>query len=230
MNRFFEWLKSLPDFLKIALAVLLLSGIGGVIKASNETGLNWTATGSNLQVTQPTNSTGTPLSMNFKVGVGTPSPALTANHGDAYITGDLQVAGATRLNTVTSVSQSLAITGTLSVTGASTLTGNVTMGGSLVQPYTAVSVTSPTKTVSIAGRRFIVVTTNVAQTGALLSAGTQGQTVTIIGTSDTNTMTFTDGTSYTMAGNMALGAGDTLTFVCNNAHGNAYTELGRSNN
>ena len=169
----------------------------------------------------------------------------TLNANNATIHGTLGVTGATTLGTanVTTLGVSGVTTlGTANITAANIttltsvstamhLTGNFTADAAEIRTVSTATLTSPATTVSVASKRFIVVTPNAALSATLVG-GTTGQIVTIIGTSDTHTVTLTDGTSYTLAGTLAMGAGDAMTLLCTagGTHINSYLELSRSVN
>lgn len=57
-----------------------------------------------------------------------------------------------------------------------------------------------------------------------------GQMLTVIGLHDTNTVTLTDGNGMKMAGNMTLGAYDTITFMFDGLYSKNWLEVARSAN
>jgi len=62
-----------------------------------------------------------------------------------------------------------------------------------------------------------------------IAAGHNGQRIIIMGSSDTNTLTFTDGNGLILNGSCVLGVGDTLELIYNKAY-NLWVEVSRSNN
>lgn len=144
--------------------------------------------------------TSTPGSANLRVGIGTPVNTMTDGDGDAYVTGFLEVAGVTYSY------------------------------GAVVNTITAQTITSATTTLSAAGKRFDTLTTDSGTTIASITGGIKGQTLTLIGTSNTNYVYIADSTSRTLAGAWTGGAGDTLTLLETSVDGDEWTELCRSNN
>ena len=183
MKGLFQWVKGLPDFGKAALAILMCVAVGGVIKASNETALNWTATGANLQVTQPTNSTGVARSMNFKVGIGTPVQTLTAYHGDGYVTGNWEIGGDLYLDGAIHPATS-----------------------PVVKTVVDVTVSTATKTIdSSLGSVIRVTTPQTGSTGWRVVKGQVGQQLRLMNSfTNTNTLRLDDATSLALTGNLTL--------------------------
>jgi hypothetical protein len=94
-----------------------------------------------------------------------------------------------------------------------------------------VSVTSPTKTVSVLNRSLVAITTNVSQSGFTLTGGVPGQVVVIKGTSDSATVGFTDATDTMALGtSVTLGATDTLTLICTSASPQKYSKVSSADN
>jgi len=62
-----------------------------------------------------------------------------------------------------------------------------------------------------------------------IAAGSPGQIITILGRSDTNTLTLDDGTGLNLSGQWVGGDGDTITLILSGWSGN-WTEICRSNN
>ena len=162
----------------------------------------------------------------------------TANIGTANTTTSLVVTGIITDGTVTTLGSTTAVIVTLTGTSAdidtivsdtnnttaSTIaTANVTTlsvatiftnNGIYIEPETAVSVTSPTVTVTAAGAVLISVTADVSMTGLVINGGTTGQVLVVRGTADGQTVQLDDGTSYTLDGNATLGLGDFITLRC----------------
>jgi predicted acyltransferase (DUF342 family) len=121
------------------------------------------------------------------------------------------------------------IDGTLGAAGAVTLSGavsatngtfssNLSYGGSELSASDSVSLTSPTTTVDVSGKRVVIVTSDAAQTGITFTNATAGQTFTILGTSDSNTIRVDDnGTTMALGANITLGADDALTMYAKTA-------------
>lgn len=108
-------------------------------------------------------------------------------------------------------------TGTLDVTGAATMadalsiSGKATLDGELNIDSDDDTITTSSTEIDVAGKNRIVVTTNGATTGVTLANGEEDQQVTLIGTSDSNTVQVDDGASYAIGGNKTLGEDDVLT-------------------
>lgn len=95
-----------------------------------------------------------------------------------------------------------------------TVATSSTNNGIEIMPSTAISVTSPTVTITAAGARLISITTDETQTGLIINGGTVGQVLSVRGTNDSSTMRVDDGTSYTINSNAVLGLGDWITLRC----------------
>jgi hypothetical protein len=116
-------------------------------------------------------------------------------------------------------------------TRAVNIAGVLTASKSLILPFAAVSVTSPTAAASVANRTILSLTTNVSQTNFSLTGGKQGQVVIVRGTSDSATTTFADGqSSMTLTADAALGLNDTLTLICVDEDGDEWAEVSRALN
>ena len=97
--------------------------------------------------------------------------------------------------------------------------------------YQSVSLTSPTKSFSVAGITIAEITTDVAQTGVTLTGGVLGQVVHCVGTHTTNTVLFTDaGTTFALGGDVTLADSDTLTVMCTDATNQHWAKIGGNDN
>jgi len=151
---------------------------------------------------------------------------VTMNSGDLTLSdGDVAVTGNTALTGTLGVTGAVATTGAVTLnsgnlylsSGALSVTGNMNWTGRTKITPTTVSVTSPTVTFSCVAGSIFVITTDESQTGFYPTNGTVGQICTFIGTSDSATVQFDDGTSMALSGNATLGVGDTLTVFCDSA-------------
>lgn len=157
----------------------------------------------------------------------TATAALTA--GTATITtATITTANITTANITTGNTTTSAIITANITTGNVSTALNVT--GNFVSPFDAVSLTSPANTFTATGKKNITLTTDAAITTITITGAAIGQEIMIRGTSDSNTGHFDDGSSFTLAGDMTLGAGDTLSLVCTTVDGDEYVEVSRSNN
>lgn len=120
--------------------------------------------------------------------------------------------------------------GTVAATAITAAT-SITNSGSYIAPFDTVSLTSPAVTVTAASVGTLQITTNVTQTGLIMTGGTVGQVVRILGTNDSATIQITDGTaSMTLTGNLTLGLGDTATLLCTSTDGDEWSELSNAAN
>lgn len=107
----------------------------------------------------------------------------------------------------------------LGVAGDFEVAGQTNFDGNLTFTTSAVSLTSPTATISAVGKTVIVLNSDANQTGHTLTGGLAGQIVTIVAGSGSNTMQFDDnGETLALGANKTLteGQGDTLTLLCVN--------------
>lgn len=143
--------------------------------------------------------------------------------------------GAT-LSTPVVVCDTLTVDTTLTVTTTADIaTANISTAlvnnGTDIRPSTASSLTSPSVTSSASGATVLSITTDEAQTGLIITGGTQWQVLILRGTSDSNTIRVDDGTaSMTLTGNATLGLDDTLVLLCTDADGDEWAEISRSLN
>lgn len=137
----------------------------------------------------------------------------------------------TNLTVDTALTATTAATiGTANITTANVATALVNSGTD-IRPSTGASLTSPAVTVSAAGATVLSITTDAAQTGLIITGGTQWQVLIVRGTDDTNTIQATDGTaSMTLTGNAALGLDDSLTLLGTSADGDEWMEIARALN
>ena len=134
----------------------------------------------------------------------------------------------------------LTVDGTAAVTGAATLDGATalneatTFAKELNLTGSAVSLTSPTVTMSAANRNLIVLNSDANQTGHVVTGGTLNQVLLIRMGAGSNTARFDDdGTSMALGGNLTLteGQGDVLGLLCTSADGDEWScILDRSGN
>jgi len=96
-----------------------------------------------------------------------------------------------------------------------TATGNLTAEG---------GITTLGHLITYTGNSAIDITANPQ-----ITSGSPGQFITILGRSDTNTLTLDDGTGLTLSGQCVLGNGDIITLIYSGWSGN-WTEVSRSNN
>jgi hypothetical protein len=115
--------------------------------------------------------------------------------------------------------------GTLAQSGAVTLTGDVAATGAMeVYTPTAVALTSPTATFSVAGASWFTLTSDANLTGVYPIGGTLNQVVYIEGGAGSNTIQFNDGAAMTIGSNYVIteGQGDMLTLKCTHADGDEW--------
>lgn len=122
---------------------------------------------------------------------------------------------------------------TVQIDGATTQTGALILTGPEVSTFADVSITSPTKTFSAAGRRTVSLTTDANMTGWSVTGGTKGQRLTVISGSGSNTIRFDDnGSTMALGGNITLteGQDDVLDLVCTNSDGLHWACIGTHDN
>lgn len=103
-------------------------------------------------------------------------------------------------------------------------------------PATGIAVTSPTVTVDISAypdARMFSLTADENQTAYKISGGWLNRVITVTAGTGSNTLTFNDGTSMTLSGNIVLtegGSPDYLHLICTTAEGDEWAGLGSSVN
>jgi len=116
------------------------------------------------------------------------------------------------------------IAGDAEITGAASIDGDLALGAGLgIAPQTAITVTNGG---IITPTGALVLLQAASAVTATIATPADGDIAILINTTS-NAITIEDTTGQTMAGNLALGAGDTLTLIGND---DAWIELSRSNN
>jgi hypothetical protein len=158
------------------------------------------------------------------LGIGATAPVARLHVGD----GTAPTLGADL------ASNSAFVQGNLEVDGK--IYGSVDMSGPLVlvPPASALSVVAGTGVTPVANSFIrlvgnagaVTVTANPA-----IAAGSDGQELVLLGTSDTNTVTFSNGNGLSLASGVSftMGAGDTLRLIYDAAN-SVWRELSRANN
>ena len=200
----------------------------------------------------PITSSGT-LGLTFASGYSIPSDASQSNWNTAYGWGNHATAGYAPTNNATFTGTHVIplpyTVGTTSVTSVEnypTENYGTTGMGDVVFSIGA-TMTSPNITNAPVATGTVVAGTGI--TAAMLSRfmyfntaaaiditadpqianGTSGQLITIIGSSDTNTLTLNDATGLRLTGQMVLGIGDNITLLYEGTIGD-WIEISRSNN
>lgn len=159
--------------------------------------------------------------------IGGGSYATADGDNDLGVAGDFEVDGATDLDGALAVAGAATLASTLAVTGIHTL------GPTSMPTATAVSLTSPTVTFSVAGKRFITLSSDANQTACVPTGGALNQILTIqSAASGSNTMQFDDGTSTVLGANITLTEAqyDYLTLICMHADGDVWAAISAHDN
>jgi hypothetical protein len=154
--------------------------------------------------------------MNDKIKIIVPLLILAALLCGAYYEHSVSSAANFRVNTLT-IEGPTTNSGATTMSGATTLSGVVTLSGTVVNPFDAVSLTSPTTSFSATGKSFVTLNSDANITGITMTDGTTGQVVTIVSGAGSNTMRWDDNTStLSLGANITLTEGqqDALTLVC----------------
>jgi hypothetical protein len=109
------------------------------------------------------------------------------------------------------------MSGTTTLSGATTISGSATLTDTLITPFDAVALTTPTTSFAAANKHFITLTADVNMTGVTITGGTVGQTITIVTGAGSNTIRFDDNAStLSLGANITVTEGqqDSLSLVC----------------
>ena len=118
-------------------------------------------------------------------------------------------------------------------TGVTRLDGEVLISGSIQYGYSAVSLTSPAVTFSVADKYPIIVLTADANLTAVRPTGGElYQEIIIMSGAGSNTIRFDDGANTALGANFTVteGQGDVLKLLCTNASGNVWSKSGGNDN
>lgn len=109
------------------------------------------------------------------------------------------------------------LSGANTISGATDFTGQLTVSSRFILTEDAVSLTSPTTTISLVGRGYIELNSDANVTGVTFTNGSVGQVVIIVTGAGSNTIRFDDnGVDLALGGNITLteGQADSLTIIC----------------
>lgn len=122
----------------------------------------------------------------------------------------------------------VANSGTLAQSGAVTLTGDLTASGVVeVHTPTAVALTSPTTTFSVAADSWFTLTSDANLTGVYPTGGTLNQVIYVCAGAGSNTIQFDDGTSMSIGANYVVteAQNDVLGLRCLSADGDEWAKF-----
>ena len=187
---------------------------------SDETAVFSKADGADLSVTIGTTDSLSVLTGNLRVGNG--SPSVTMDGEDTYLEGTLEVDGAGRFD------------GAMTFNSSSTFNSGVVFGANAMEllTATAVEITSPAVTFSVANAKRITLTSDQNVTGVTCTGGTTNQIVHIVSGAGSNTIRFDDAATMIIGAHTTLteGQSDVLTLLCTSGAGNTFVALSAHDN